>query len=129
MEAEARETPAVLARLVSENTPALQELGDRCGLILLALPPATRLFHCHDYPAAGQAPQLSSTVAEQRAANIHLHDGVDESDFVAMRRQRDATLAMPTLLLPSVQVNMRAGHLPPAEDNGIRYLKIPLDRL
>lgn len=96
---------------------------------LLALPPHTRLYFCHDYPAAGQAPQLNSTVAEQRAANIHLHDGVDEAEFVAMRRQRDATLAMPTLLLPSVQVNMRAGHLPPAEDNGTRYLKIPLDRL
>lgn len=96
---------------------------------LLALPPQTLLYFCHDYPSAGQEPRLSSTVAEQRAANIHLQDGVTEAEFVAMRRQRDATLAMPTLLLPSVQVNMRAGHLPPAEDNGTRYLKIPLDRL
>jgi glyoxylase-like metal-dependent hydrolase (beta-lactamase superfamily II) len=96
---------------------------------LLALPPHTLLYFCHDYPAAGQEPRLSSTVAEQRAANIHLHDGVDEAGFVAMRRQRDATLGMPALLLPSVQVNMRAGRLPPAEDNGTRYLKIPLDRL
>lgn len=94
---------------------------------VLALPPQTRLYLCHDYPREGHAPQPVTTVAEQRAANVHVHDGVAEADFVAMRRARDATLKMPTLMLPSVQVNMRAGHLPPAEDNGVRYLKIPLD--
>ena len=71
--------------------------------------------------------QWETTVAQQRAANIHVHDGVSEDDFVAMRTARDKTLEMPTLLLPSVQVNVRAGHLPPAEDNGTRYLKIPLN--
>ncbi|MCI1191013.1 MBL fold metallo-hydrolase [Calidifontimicrobium sp. SYSU G02091] len=96
---------------------------------VLALPPQTRLYLCHDYPREGHAPQPVTTVAEQRAANVHVHDGVAEADFVAMRRARDATLKMPTLMLPSVQVNMRAGHLPPAEDNGVRYLKIPLDVL
>ncbi|WP_119287709.1 MBL fold metallo-hydrolase [Azohydromonas sediminis] len=96
---------------------------------VLALPPQTRLYLCHDYPREGHAPQPVTTVAEQRAGNVHVHDGVAEADFVAMRRARDATLKMPTLILPSVQVNMRAGHLPPAEDNGVRYLKIPLDVL
>ena len=94
---------------------------------VLALPPQTRLYLCHDYPPNGRTPQPVTTVAQQRAANVHVHDGVAEADFVAMRRARDATLKMPTLILPSVQVNMRAGHLPPAEDNGVRYLKIPLD--
>lgn len=96
---------------------------------VLALPPATRLYLCHDYPPDGRAPQPMTTVAQQRAANVHVHDGVAESDFVDLRRARDATLKMPTLILPSVQVNMRAGQLPPAEDNGTRYLKIPLDVL
>ncbi|RVT52254.1 MBL fold metallo-hydrolase [Rubrivivax albus] len=96
---------------------------------VLALPPATRLYLCHDYPPDGRAPQPVTTVAQQRAANVHVHDGVAESDFVALRRARDATLKMPTLILPSVQVNMRAGQLPSAEDNGTRYLKIPLDVL
>ena len=94
---------------------------------VLALPPSTRLYLCHDYPPNGRPPQPVTTVAEQRASNVHVHDGVAEADFVAMRRARDATLKMPTLLLPSVQVNMRAGHLPPAEGNGVRYLKIPLN--
>lgn len=96
---------------------------------LLSLPPATRLFMCHDYPPGGRAPAWESTVAEQRAQNIHVHDGIAEDDFVAMRTARDATLDMPVLILPSVQVNMRAGHLPEPEDNGTRYLKIPLDVL
>lgn len=96
---------------------------------LLALPPATRLYFCHDYPDAGQPPQAFSTVADQRQRNIHVHEGIDEEAFVSMRRARDATLAMPTLLLPSVQVNMRGGELPPPESNGRRYLKIPLDTL
>lgn len=96
---------------------------------VLALPPATRLYLCHDYPPGGREPQPATTVAEQRAANVHVRDGITEADFVARRRARDATLAMPQLMLPSVQVNMRAGALPPAEDNGVRYLKIPLDVL
>jgi len=96
---------------------------------LLSLPPATRLFMCHDYPPGGRAPAWESMVAEQRAHNIHVHDDIAEDDFVAMRTARDATLDMPVLILPSVQVNMRAGHLPEPEDNGTRYLKIPLDVL
>lgn len=94
---------------------------------VLCLPDDTTLYLCHDYPPAGREPQCVTTVGEQRAANVHVHQGVSEADFVAMREQRDATLAMPVLLLPSVQVNMRAGHLPPPEDNGVRYLKIPLN--
>lgn len=96
---------------------------------LLALPPETRLFMCHDYMPDGRAPCWETTVADERAHNIHVHDGISEDDFVAMRTARDATLDMPVLILPSVQVNMRAGHLPPPEDNGTRYLKIPLDAL
>ncbi len=96
---------------------------------LLALPPATRLFVCHDYPPEGRAPAWETTVAEQRRANLHVHDGVSEAAFVALRQGRDARLEVPTLILPSIQVNIRAGHLPPAEDNGVRYLKIPLDTL
>ena len=96
---------------------------------LLALPPATRLHLCHDYLPGGREARWETTVAEQRASNIHVHDGVSEDDFVAMRTARDKTLGMPTLLLPSVQVNARAGHFPPPEDNGTRYLKIPLNAL
>lgn len=94
---------------------------------LLALPGDTRLYLCHDYPPAGRDPQPFTTVAQQRAANIHVHDGVSEDQFVTMRQARDATLAMPNLILPSVQVNIRAGQLPPAESNGRRYLKLPID--
>jgi glyoxylase-like metal-dependent hydrolase (beta-lactamase superfamily II) len=94
---------------------------------LLELPGDTRLFVCHDYPPAGREPCWESSVAQQRAANIHVRDGVTEEEFVAMRTARDATLAMPTLILPSVQVNIRAGALPPREDNGVAYLKIPID--
>ncbi len=96
---------------------------------LLALPEATRLFMCHDYPPPGREARFECTVADQRARNIHVHDGITEDQFVEMRTRRDATLDMPVLMLPSVQVNMRAGHLPPPESNGVRYLKIPLDRL
>ncbi len=96
---------------------------------LLALPAHTRLYFCHDYMPGERAVLTHSTVAEQRAANIHIHDGVDEAAFVAMRTARDATLGTPALILPSVQINMRAGHRPPAEDNGVHYLKIPLDVL
>ena len=96
---------------------------------LLALPPATRLFMCHDYPPAGREPAWQTTVAEQRAGNIHVHDGVSEDEFVAMRKRRDATLEMPVLILPSVQVNIRAGDLPPKDGNGVAYLRIPLNAL
>ena len=96
---------------------------------VLDLPGDTRLFMCHDYRPGGRALAHVTTVAEQRAANVHVHEGIAEDTFVAMRRARDATLDMPVLMLPSVQVNMRAGHLPPPESNGVRYLKIPLDRL
>lgn len=97
---------------------------------VLALPPQTRLFMCHDYGANGSREVANeTTVAEERAKNIHVQDGVTEADFVEMRNARDATLGMPRLILPSIQVNMRAGALPPPEDNGTRYLKIPLDAL
>jgi glyoxylase-like metal-dependent hydrolase (beta-lactamase superfamily II) len=96
---------------------------------LLALPGDTQLYLCHDYRPGGRPLAHVSTVAEQRAANVHVHDGIAEADFVAMRQARDATLDMPVLILPSVQVNMRAGHLPPPEDNGVSYLKIPLNAL
>jgi len=96
---------------------------------LLSLPPQTKLYLCHDYPPAGRAHQAVTTVAAQKASNIHVHDGVDEDAFVQMRTQRDLGLAMPRLILPSVQVNIRAGQLPPAEANGVHYLKIPLNVL
>jgi glyoxylase-like metal-dependent hydrolase (beta-lactamase superfamily II) len=94
---------------------------------LLSLPPKTRLFMCHDYKAPGREDYAwETTVAEQRAHNAHVKEGVSEDDFVAMREARDATLAAPELLMPSIQVNMRAGHLPPPDPNGIQYLKIPV---
>ncbi|MFM0514359.1 MBL fold metallo-hydrolase [Paraburkholderia sp. RL17-373-BIF-A] len=96
---------------------------------LLDLPGNTRLFMCHDYPPEGREPEWETTVLAQRAHNIHVHDGVTEEQFVHMREARDATLAMPTLILPSVQVNIRGGGFPPAEENGISYLKIPLNAL
>ncbi len=96
---------------------------------ILELPEDTRLFMCHDYPPAGRQPAWETTVRAQRQDNIHVHDGVNESDFVAMRNARDATLDMPALILPAIQVNMRAGHFPPPEDHGTRYLKIPLNVL
>ena len=96
---------------------------------LLALPPATRLYLCHDYPPPSRMAAWTCTVGEQRAANIHMHDGVDEAAFVALRHARDAGLALPALMLPAVQINIRAGELPAPEQNGVRYLKIPLDVL
>lgn len=96
---------------------------------LLELPAHTTVYVCHDYPPATRAPRWQTTVAEQRAANIHVRDGVGEDEFVAMRQARDAALEAPTLLLPSIQVNVRAGDLPPPEDNGVSYLKIPLNVL
>ncbi len=97
---------------------------------LMALPEQTRLFLCHDYKAVGRDSYAwETTVGAQRTGNVHVHEGVSEDDFVAMRDARDATLAMPKLILPSIQVNIRGGHLPEPESNGTRYLKIPLDVL
>jgi glyoxylase-like metal-dependent hydrolase (beta-lactamase superfamily II) len=96
---------------------------------LLSLPDSTRLFMCHDYPPNDRPISFETTVAEQRQKNIHVHDGISEAEFVTMRTQRDATLEMPVLILPSVQVNIRAGEMPPAEANGIAYLKIPVNAL
>jgi glyoxylase-like metal-dependent hydrolase (beta-lactamase superfamily II) len=96
---------------------------------ILGLPPETRLFMCHDYPPNDRPVAFETTVAEQRAKNIHVHDGVSEAQFVAMRTQRDATLEMPVLILPAVQINIRAGEMPPKEANGTAYLKIPINAL
>ena len=94
---------------------------------LLALPPETRMFLCHDYLPNGRELTYQTTVEAQHRSNIHVHSGISEEEFVTMRTAKDQTLSMPTLILPSVQINMRAGQLPPAEANGTRYLKIPLD--
>jgi glyoxylase-like metal-dependent hydrolase (beta-lactamase superfamily II) len=96
---------------------------------LLELPPQTRMHVCHDYPPEGRDAAWDTTVAEQRAKNIHVRDGITEEGFVAMRKARDATLDVPTLILPSIQVNVRAGQMPPADDNGIAYLRIPINAL
>jgi len=93
----------------------------------MTLPPETRLFICHDYKAPGRDHYAwETTVAEEREKNVHVKDGVTEEDFVAMRTARDAKLSAPRLLLPSIQVNIRAGRFPPAEANGVRYLTIPV---
>ena len=94
---------------------------------VLSLPPRTSLYMCHDYQPGGREVRFVSTVAEEREHNVHVRNGISEEEFVAMRHARDATLGMPALILPSVQVNMRAGELPKAESNGVRYLKIPLN--
>lgn len=96
---------------------------------LFAFPDNTRLFMCHDYPPADRAPAWQTTVGSQRKNNIHLHNGVTQESFVQIRQARDATLDMPVLILPSVQVNIRAGEMPAAESNGVSYLKIPLNLL
>jgi len=97
---------------------------------ILSLPDATRLFMCHDYLAPGRDEYAwETTVREERNHNIHIRSGTTEADFVSMRNARDKTLDMPTLLLPSVQINMRAGHLPPPEPNGVSYLKLPINAL
>ncbi len=96
---------------------------------LLAFPAETKIFVCHDYPPQSRPPQWQTTVARQRAENIHVHDGISEEAFVAMRHARDATLDLPTLIIPSIQVNVRAGAMPPPEDNGVRYLKVPINTL
>ena len=96
---------------------------------ILALPPATRLFMCHDYAPPTRGPNWECNVAQQRGSNIHINDKVSCAEFVAMRMKRDATLAMPTLILPAIQVNIHAGQLPAPESNQIRYLKIPINVL
>ena len=97
---------------------------------IFALPPETRLFMCHDYKAPGRNDYAwETTVAEERASNVHVHEGITEGEFAQMREARDATLDLPRLILPSVQVNMRAGELPPPEDTGVRYLNIPVGAL
>ena len=94
---------------------------------ILSMPPETRLFMCHDYKAPGRDQYAwETTVGEEKARNVHVHEGVTEDEFVKMRETRDATLAAPLLLLPSIQVNIRAGKFPPAEANGVRYLKVPV---
>lgn len=147
-------TPACMTYVISDGEGPLQDLaafvGDtlfmpdygtaRCDFPggdartlyrsinkVLSLPPATRLYMCHDYQPGGREVQFVSNVADERAHNVHLRNGIGEDEFVAMRTARDATLGMPTLILPSVQVNMRAGQLPEPESNGTRYLKIPLN--
>ncbi len=95
---------------------------------LFSLPPETLMYLCHDYPPDGQAPAACVSIAEQRRSNIHVRDGVGEAEFVAMRTARDATLDLPRLLLPALQVNIRGGRLPEPEANGLSYLKIPLNR-
>lgn len=96
---------------------------------ILSLPGTTRLFMCHDYPPNDRPVAFETTVAEQRAKNIHMHDGISEAQFVEMRTKRDATLEMPVLILPAVQVNIRAGEMPPKDENGVAYLKIPVNAL
>lgn len=142
-------TPADLAYLINEeaafvgDTLFMPDLGTaRCDFPggsastlfqsirkLLALPLATKIYVCHDYPTQGREHQSVTTVAEQREHNIHVHDGVTEAQFVAKREARDATLPMPRLILPSIQINIRAGHMPPADETGKVYLKIPVNQL
>jgi len=94
---------------------------------ILSFPTQTRLFMCHDYPPNNRPVQFETTVAEQKKSNIHMHDGITEEQFIEMRTKRDATLEMPVLILPAIQVNIRAGEFPPKEENGIAYLKIPVN--
>lgn len=96
---------------------------------VLSLPAETRLFMCHDYQPNGREVEYETTVAAERKENIHVHNGITEEEFVAMREARDATLNMPVLILPSLQVNMRAGHFPPPDDNGMVYLRVPVNAL
>jgi len=141
-------TPADLAYLIGDalfvgDTLFMPDVGTaRCDFpggdagtlyrsiqTLYALPDDTRLFVCHDYPPAGRDHEAETTIGAERRGNIHVRDGVSEAEFVAMRNARDAGLAMPRLILPSIQVNIRAGEMPPAEDNGVVYLKLPVNAL
>jgi glyoxylase-like metal-dependent hydrolase (beta-lactamase superfamily II) len=143
-------TPACITYVVSDKNQTAAFVGDtlfmpdygtaRCDFPggdartlfrsinkVLSLPPETKLYMCHDYQPGGREVQYVSTVAEEREKNVHVRNGISEEEFVAMRQARDATLGMPTLILPSVQINMRAGQLPEPESNGTRYIKIPLN--
>lgn len=143
-------TPACMTYVVTDATQTAAFVGDtlfmpdygtaRCDFPggdartlfrsinkVLSLPPETQLYMCHDYRPGGREVQYVSTVADEREKNVHVRNGISEEEFVAMRQARDATLGMPTLILPSVQVNMRAGQLPEPEANGTRYIKIPLN--
>jgi glyoxylase-like metal-dependent hydrolase (beta-lactamase superfamily II) len=143
-------TPACMTYVISNSNQAAAFVGDtlfmpdygtaRCDFPggdarmlfrsinkVLSLPEDTLVYMCHDYQPGGREVQFVSTVAEERASNVHVRNGISEDEFVAMRTKRDASLQMPTLILPSVQVNMRAGHFPEPEANGTRYLKIPLN--
>jgi glyoxylase-like metal-dependent hydrolase (beta-lactamase superfamily II) len=145
-------TPACMTYLVGDGTQTAAFVGDtlfmpdygtaRCDFPggdartlfrsinrLLSLPPETRLFMCHDYQPGGREVQYTSTVADERERNVHVRNGISEEAFVTMRHARDASLPLPTLLFPAVQVNMRAGQLPEPASNGIRYLKLPLNTL
>ncbi|WP_288739347.1 MBL fold metallo-hydrolase [uncultured Rheinheimera sp.] len=142
-------TPADLAYLVNEETAFvgdtlfMPDVGtSRCDFPggsastlfhsisrLLALPAETKIYVCHDYPTKGREHHYQTTVGAQRQHNIHVRDGVTEAQFVAMREARDAMLAMPRLILPSIQVNIRAGHMPPADEQGKVYLKLPINQL
>jgi glyoxylase-like metal-dependent hydrolase (beta-lactamase superfamily II) len=145
-------TPACLTYVISEGAQSAAFVGDtlfmpdygtaRCDFPggdartlyrsirkVLSLPAHTRLYMCHDYQPGGREVRFVSTVAEERELNIHVREGTSEEAFVAMRTARDATLDMPVLMLPSVQVNMRAGHLPEPDDNGVSYIKIPLNAI
>lgn len=142
-------TPADLAYIVNEqaafvgDTLFMPDVGTaRCDFPggsaatlyqsiqkLLALPAETQIYVCHDYPTKGRKHEYRSSVAEQKMNNIHIGGGVSEAEFVQRREARDATLEMPRLILPSIQVNIRAGHMPPAEENGSIYLKVPINQL
>ncbi len=143
-------TPACLTYVVSDDRQTVAFVGDtlfmpdygtaRCDFPggdartlyrsinkVLSLPADTRLYMCHDYQPGGREVQWVSTVADEREKNVHVRNGISEEEFVAMRQARDATLGMPTLIMPSVQVNMRGGQLPEPESNGTRYIKVPLN--
>ena len=143
-------TPACMTYVVGDRTQRAAFVGDtvfmpdygtaRCDFPggdarmlfrsinkVLSLPEDTLLYMCHDYPPEGREVQFVTTVADERANNVHVRNGIGEEEFVAMRTRRDASMEMPTLILPAVQVNMRAGHFPEPEANGTRYLKIPLN--
>lgn len=145
-------TPACMTYLITDGTQKAAFVGDtlfmpdygtaRCDFPggdartlyqsiqkVLSLPEDTVLYMCHDYQPDGRELKYITSVTEQRAENIHVREGISEDEFVEMRETRDATLAMPVLILPSVQINMRAGHFPPEEDNGVAYIKIPLNQL
>ena len=145
-------TPACMTYVVTDGTQTAAFVGDtlfmpdygtaRCDFPggdartlyrsiqrVLSLPAETRLYMCHDYQPNGRELKYITSVAEQRAENIHVSQDVTEDEFVQMREARDATLDMPVLILPSVQINMRAGHFPPEEDNGVAYIKVPLNQL